>query len=59
MYKKGEIKMDNIARLKLGNEISMKVIKNEFPINGKTTITITMKNNKPETVEVKNTNAKK
>lgn len=51
--------MDNIARLKLGNEISMKVIKNEFPINGKTTITITMKNNKPETVEVKNTNAKK
>lgn len=50
--------MDNPQRLKLSNEVSMMVIKNDFPINGSTTIKITMKNNQPEAVEIKNSNKK-
>lgn len=37
--------MDNVERLKLSNSVAMKVIKNnEYPINGTTTIKITMVN---------------
>lgn len=50
--------MDNVEKLKLANVVSMKVLKNDFPINGKTTVTITMKNNKPEAIDLKNTNMK-
>ena len=50
--------MDNIEKLKLANVVSMKVLKNDFPINGKTTVVITMKNNKPEAIDIKNSNAK-
>lgn len=46
--------MDNIERLKLSNEVSMKVMKNDFPINGKTVITIIMDNNQPSYIDVKN-----
>lgn len=46
--------MDNIQRLKLSNEVSMKVMKNDFPINGKTIITIKMDDNQPSSIEVKN-----
>ena len=47
--------MDNIQKLKLSNEVSMKVLKNDFPINGVTTIKITMENNQPIEITVKNT----
>lgn len=50
--------MDNAQRLKLSNEVSMKVLKNDFPINGKTVITINMKNNQPVSVEVKDVKAR-
>lgn len=46
--------MDNIQRLKLSNEVSMKVMKNDFPINGKVVVTIMMDNNQPSSIEVKN-----
>ena len=51
--------MDRIEQLKLSNEVSMKVLNNDFPINGKAVITINMKNNKAESIEVKNTSSKK
>lgn len=47
--------MDNIQKLKLSNEVSMKVLKNDFPINGVTTVKITMVNNQVDSIEVKNT----
>ena len=50
--------MDNVERLKLSNEVSMKVLKNDFPINGKTSIVITIVDNQPATIEVRNTKAK-
>lgn len=48
--------MDNIQKLKLSNEVSMKVLKNDFPINGLTTIKINMVNNQVDSIEVRNTN---
>lgn len=48
--------MDKIQQLKLSNEVSMKIIKNDFPINGITTIRINMVNNQVDSIEVKNTN---
>lgn len=48
--------MDNIQKLKLSNEVSMKVLKNDFPINGVTTIKINMVNNQVDSIEVRNTN---
>lgn len=47
--------MDNIQKLKLSNEVSMKVLKNDFPINGVTTIKINMVNNQVDSIDVKNT----
>lgn len=48
--------MDKIQQLKLSNEVSMKIVKNDFPINGVTTIRINMVNNQVDSIEVKNTN---
>lgn len=48
--------MDNVQKLKLSNEVSMKVIKNDFPVNGLTTIKINMVNNQVDSIEVRNTN---
>lgn len=48
--------MDKIQQLKLSNEVSMKIVKNDFPINGVTTIKINMVNNQVDSIEVKNTN---
>jgi len=48
--------MDKIQQLKLSNEVSMKIVKNDFPINGITTIRINMVNNQVDSIEVKNTN---
>ena len=50
--------MDNVQRLKLSNDIGIRILKNDFPINGTTTIKITMTNNQPVSVEVKNSNRK-
>lgn len=47
--------MDNIQKLKLSNEVSMKVLKNDFPVNGVTTIKINMVNNQVDSIEVRNT----
>jgi len=47
--------MDKIQVLKLSNEISMRVMKNDFPINGVTTIKINMVNNQVDSIDVKNT----
>lgn len=47
--------MDNVQKLKLSNEVSMKVLKNDFPINGVTTIKINMVNNQVDSIDVKNT----
>ena len=47
--------MDNVTRLKLSNTVAMKVIKNdEYPVNGTTTITITMTNSQPTDVAISN-----
>lgn len=48
--------MDKVQQLKLSNEVGMKIIKNDFPINGVTTIRINMVNNQVDSIEVKNTN---
>ena len=47
--------MDRVKRLKLSNDVSMKILKNDYPINGKVTITIVMENNEAKSIEVKNT----
>ena len=47
--------MDNVTRLKLSNTVAMKVIKNDdYPVNGTTTITITMTNSQPTEVAISN-----
>ena len=48
--------MDTVQKLKLSNEVGMKIINNSFPINGVTTIRINMVNNQVDSIEVKNTN---
>ena len=48
--------MDKVQTLKLSNEVSMRVLKNNFPINGVTTIKINMVNNQVDSIEVRNTN---
>ena len=50
--------MDNVQLLKLSNEVSMKLMRNEFPLNGRTVITVNMKNNQPASVDVKNVKAR-
>ena len=47
--------MDKVQQLKLSNEVSMKVLKNDFPVNGLTTIKIYMVNNQVDSIEVRNT----
>lgn len=51
--------MDNIQQLKLSNQVSMMVMKHDFPINGKAVITIEFKNNQPTSLDVKNVKSKK
>lgn len=51
--------MDKVDKLKLSNNVSMAVLKNEFPVNGKTTITVNMEDGKVASVEVKNSNSRK
>lgn len=46
--------MDRVEKLKLSNEVSMKVLKNDFPVNGKVVVTIFIDNNQPSSIEVKN-----
>ena len=45
--------MDKVQTLKLSNEVSMRILKNDFPVNGKVNITILMENNQPAYIEVK------
>ena len=51
--------MDKVDKLKLSNNVSMAVLKNEFPVNGKTTISIIVEDNKVAKVEIRNTNSSK
>lgn len=51
--------MDKIDKLKLSNNVSMSVLKNEFPVNGKFVITISIEDGKVSNVELKNSNSRK
>lgn len=51
--------MDKINKLKLANVVSMQLMSNNFPITGKTTITIDMENAMYVNVTVKNSNRRK
>lgn len=51
--------MDNVERLKLSNTVAMKVIKNdEYPVNGTTTIKITMVNGHATDITLANSKKK-
>lgn len=50
--------MNNAELLKLSNLVAMKVIKNDFPINGSTVIKMIIEDNQVKSIEVKNTKQK-
>ena len=50
--------MNKIDQLKLSNDISMKIAKYDFPVNGRTVITISVEDNKAVYIDVKNLKTK-